>query len=121
MSPRAIFFQKNLLVILLLFGFAGAMHLNAQTAAKATYNKTTKVLSLDEKSAFSYLFELDIRPMNFESKAKADEFFSNMTTDLVSFQVHFEQRKADVLLKTRMNPGWGAKEWNNYLAQLPKQ
>ncbi len=121
MVQRISFFQKTLLLFFFILGFAGAARLNAQTAPKATYDKATKVLSLDEKAPFAYLFELDIKPWKFASKEKADEFFSNWTTELVSFQVHFDKQKADVLLKTRMNPSWGAKEWNAYLAQLPKQ
>lgn len=121
MVQRIYFSKKGLLVLLLLLGFAGAVHLNAQAVPKASYDKTAKMLTLDEKAPFSYLFELDIKSWKFASKEKADEFFSNWTTELVSFQVHFDKQKADVLLKTRMNPGWGAKEWNAYLSQLPKQ
>jgi hypothetical protein len=115
------FSKEGLLVFVLLLGLTSAMHLNAQATSKATYNKTTKMLALDTKAPFSYLFELDIKPMNFASKEKADAFFSNWTTELVSFQVNYEKRTAEVLLKTRMNPTWGVKEWNDYLAQLPKQ
>ena len=115
------FSKKGLFAFLFLLGLTGAMHLNAQATSKATYNKTTKMLALDTKAPFSYLFELDIKPMNFASKEKADAFFSNWTTELVSFQVNYEKRTAEVLLKTRMNPTWGVKEWNDYLAQLPKQ
>lgn len=121
MLKRIKFPIHGLLVCGLLFGLAGFVQVEAQTTAKASYNKTTQLLTLDTAAPFSYLFELDIRPMNFATKAKADEFFSNWTTELVSFQVDFDKKKADVLLKTRMKPEWKATEWNEYLAQLPKQ
>ena len=94
---------------------------HAQTAQKAKYDPTTKVISLDEKVAFGYLFQLDLSPMKFPSQAAAEEFFSNWTTELVSFQVNFEKRSANVILNTRSQPTWLAKEWNAYLAKLPKQ
>jgi hypothetical protein len=121
MQKQVKFFKAGLLVWLLFFGFAGIANLSAQTALKANYDKTTQVLSLDESGAFGYLFELDIRPMNFASQRAADEFFSNWTTELVSFQVDFAKRKAEVMLNTRSQSDWGAKEWNTYLAELPKQ
>ena len=115
------FLKTGLLACLLVPGATGVLSLQAQTAPKASYNKTTQVLSLDVNGPFAYMFELDIRPMNFSSKQKADEFFSNWTTELVSFQVDFEKRTASVMLKTRLKRDWGVKEWNEYLAQLPKQ
>jgi len=109
-------------VALLAFWFmAGVARLDAQTVSKARYDKTTKVLSLDENAAFSYLFQLDISMMGFASKEKAEEFFSNWNTDLVSFRVDFEKKTAEVQLSTRMRPDWTAKDWNRYLFQLPKQ
>ncbi len=113
--------KTGFLTLLLLFGLAGIANLNAQTALKASYNKTTKVLSLNDSGTFGYMFELDIKPMNFASQKAADEFFSNWTTELVSFQVDYANRKAQVYLKTREKRDWGIKEWNAYLAELPKQ
>jgi len=110
-----------LLAFVAFFGFAGFAKINAQGSSTAKYDKITKVLSLDEKAAFGYLYQLDIASMGFASKEKADEFFSNLTTELVSFQVNFEKRTTSVLLKLRSKPTWNVKEWNNYLAQLPKQ
>ncbi|MDO8368215.1 MAG: hypothetical protein Q7T20_15555 [Saprospiraceae bacterium] len=119
---KPIKFSKAIMLSFVAFiGFAGIADLNAQTTSKAKYDKTAKVLSLDEKAAFGYLFQLDISPMAFTSKEKADEFFSNLTTELVSFQVNFEKRTASVLLNLRSRPEWSAKEWNTYLATLPKQ
>lgn len=113
--------SKTMLLVLMAFlGLTGITGLSAQSTQKAKYDKATKTLSLDETAAFSYNFQLDISAMGFASKEKADEFFSNLTTELVSFQVHFEKKMADVLLKTRSKPSWRAKEWNVYLAQLPK-
>lgn len=107
--------------LLVFWCMAGIARLDAQTTSKARYDKTTKVLSLDEAASFSYLFQLDISTMGFASKEKADEFFSNWNTDLVSFRVNFEKKTAEVQLSTRMKPDWTAKEWNRYLFQLPKQ
>jgi len=115
------FSKAILLVLMVFFGLASVGNLNAQTTSKAKYDKTTKVLSLDEKAAFGYLYQLDIAPLGFVSKEKADDFFSNMTTELVSYQVNFEKKTANVLLKVRSKPLWTAKDWNTYLAQLPKQ
>lgn len=109
------------LAFLVFFGFAGMANVHAQSAQKAKYDKVNKALSLDETAMFGYIFLLDIAPMAFASKETADQFFSNWTTELVSFQVNFEKRTADIILKTRSKPGWRAKEWNTYLAQLPKQ
>lgn len=114
-------FSKTLiLAFVALLCFTGISDLHAQAVSKAKYDKTTKVLSLDEAATFGYVFQLDIAPLGFASKEIADEFFSNLTTELVSFQVNFEKRSADVYLSTRMKPDWRAKEWNEYLAQLPK-
>jgi len=121
MQKRVKFLKTGLLAVLLVFGLTGLARVNAQTALKASYNKTTKVLSLNDSGSFGYLFELDIRPMNFASQKAADEFFSNWTTELVSFQVDYAKRTANVLLKTRDKRDWGIKEWNTYLAELPKQ
>ena len=109
------------LALMVFFGLAGMPNVHGQSAQKARYDKVNKVLSLDETAMFGYIFQLDIAPMNFSSKENADEFFSNWTSELVSFQVNFEKRSADIILKTRSKPGWRAKEWNTYLAQLPKQ
>lgn len=118
---KPIQFSKMLVLAwIAFFGFAGLSGLHAQTISKAKYDKTTKVLSLDESATFGYLFQLDIAPLSFASSEKAEEFFSNLTTELVSFKVNFEKRTADVLLSTRMKPDWRAKDWNIYLAQLPK-
>lgn len=114
-------FSKTLiLAFVALLCFTGISDLHAQAVSKAKYDKTTKVLSLDETAAFGYLYQLDIAGMGFASKEKADEFFSNMTTELVSFQINFEKNTANVLLKIRSKPLWDAKAWNTYLAQLPK-
>jgi hypothetical protein len=110
-------------VILALLVFSGHFMLNslqAQSIPKAKYDQNAKVLSMDESAVFGYLFQLDIASMGFANKEKADFFFSNLTTELVSFQVNFEKHTADVLLSTRMKPDWRAKDWNAYLAQLPK-
>jgi|GEM_PF-1962991 len=115
-------FSKALILAFIAFlGFAGITNLNAQAISKAKYDKTTKVLSLDETAAFGYIFQLDITPLGFVSKEKADEFFSNLTTELVSFQVNFEKRTANVMLNLRSKPIWKAKDWNTYLGSLPKQ
>lgn len=109
------------LALLAFWCMIGVAKLDAQTVSKARYDKTAKVLSLDENATFSYLFQLDISTMGFASKEKADEFFSNWNTDLVSFRVHFDKKTAEVQLSTRMKPDWTAKDWNRYLFQLPKQ
>lgn len=95
-------------------------NLFSQTAPKATWDKVKKVIVLEEKASFGYVFELDIRGMGFTSKAKADAFFSDRTTELVSYQVDFAKAKTTVLLNTRQQVDWRAKEWNAYLATLPK-
>ena len=119
---KSLKFSKAIVLAFIAFwGFAGLEKVDAQSSSKAKYDKTTKVLSLDESAPFGYLYQLDITPMGFASKEKAEEFFSNMTTELVSFQVNFEKKSAGVLLKLRSRPTWNAKEWNTYLAQLPKQ
>ena len=116
---KSLKFSSTFLLVCL--AFLGFNSLQAQTVSKAKYDKTAKVLSLDETSAFGYLFQLDIAPMGFASKDKADDFFSNWTTELVSFQVNFEKKTANVMLNLRSKSEWKAKEWNTYLAQLPKQ
>lgn len=110
-----------LLTVLAVFGLLGNAALSAQNVvAKAKYDKAAKAIMLDESAPFGYLFQLDITPMGFDSKAKATEFFSNLDTELVTFRVNFEKRSAEVLLKIRSKPEWRAKEWNAYLATLPK-
>ena len=116
---KSLKFSSTFLLVCL--AFLGFNSLQAQTVSKAKYDKTAKVLSLDETAAFGYLFQLDIAPMGFASKDKADDFFSNWTTELVSFQVNFEKKTANVMLNLRSKSEWKAKEWNTYLAQLPKQ
>ncbi|MFN0173689.1 MAG: hypothetical protein ACKVU0_03485 [Saprospiraceae bacterium] len=116
------FLKAISLALAVFFGFSGIAELNAQTPiSKAKYDKTTKVLSLDETAAFGYLFQLDIGPMGLASKEKAEEFFNNWNTELVTFRVNFEKQSTSVILNLRSKPTWKARDWNNYLSQLPKQ
>ncbi len=115
-------FSKTVLLVLIAFlGFSALNRISAQTVSKAKFDKKTKTISLDEKASFGYIYELDITPMGLASKAQAEEFFSNWTTELVSFQVNFDKKTANVMLNLRVKPDFQVKDWNTVLANLPKQ
>jgi hypothetical protein len=120
MHSTPYFFRLAIFSTALIVTLLAGQNLNAQSTSKARYNSATKVLSLDESSAFGYQYHLDISAMGFASKEKADLFFSGLTTELVSYQVNFDKKDAAVLLNVRSKPDWKAKEWNTYLATLPK-
>ncbi|MBN8678210.1 MAG: hypothetical protein J0M29_08290 [Chitinophagales bacterium] len=120
MQNAPLFFRLAVSSIALMICLLSSQDLNAQSLSKARYNNATKVLSIDESAPFGYLYHLDISTMGFTSKDKADWFFSNLTTELVSYQINFDKKEAKILLNLRVKPDWKAKEWNTYLAGLPK-
>lgn len=115
-------FSKTILVALIAFMALPTLPaLRAQTVSKARFDKVSKLITLDETAPFGYLYQLDITPMGFTTKDKAETFFSNWTTELVSFQVNFEKKTANVMLNLRLKPEFQVKDWNEVLAKLPKQ
>ncbi|MBL7807461.1 MAG: hypothetical protein JNN28_06600 [Saprospiraceae bacterium] len=121
MQNAPLVFRLAMSSIALMICLLCSQDLNAQSTSKARYNNATKVLSIDESAPFGYMYHLDISSMGFTSKEKADWFFSSLTTELVSYQINFDKKEAKVLLNLRVKPEWKAKEWNTYLAGLPKQ
>lgn len=115
-------FSKTILLVLIAFlALPTLPALRAQSVSKARFDKVTKQIRLDETAPFGYLYQLDITPMGFTTKDKAEAFFSNWTTELVSFQVNFEKHTANVMLNLRLKPEFQVKDWNEVLANLPKQ
>lgn len=112
---------KGWFAVLLLLGIFGQFHLNAQTAFKAKLDKTTQVISLDENTPVGYLYQLNFADLNFASRESATTFFGPLNTDLVTFEIDFEKRTANIFLNTRDKTLWTVKDWNAYLASLTKK
>ncbi|GJM34830.1 MAG: hypothetical protein DHS20C18_38310 [Saprospiraceae bacterium] len=110
--------RSVLLTILLVGGLLGLTQAQAQSDHPASIDPTTKVIKLDESVPFGYLYQLDIKNMNFASKAKAEAFFADLKAELVTFTVNFDKKMVDISLNLRAEPRWAAKGWNAYFAKL---
>lgn len=112
---------RTMLAALILSGMPSLAH--AQDSERpAKIDKQTHVVTLDESVPFGYIYHMDISAMDFPSKEKAKEFFRPFNTELVSFNVHFDEKKVNIVLDVRSQPTWGAADWNKYFAGLtPKK
>ncbi|MBK8558319.1 MAG: hypothetical protein IPL65_22475 [Lewinellaceae bacterium] len=109
------------MLLLLCLLTVGASTLKAQTSPTATIDKATRVIKLNEAATFDFMFSLDIRNLGLTSQQNADEYFSKLTNEMVSYKVDFAAKKATVMLNGRMQPNWKAKEWNTFLKDMPKE
>ena len=107
--------------VLALFLMAGASVATAQTDRMASMDQSSKVIAIDETLPFGYMYQLDISDCKFADKGSAEEFFGDISTDLVSYVVHYDKQTVDIVLNVRKQPHWEAAEWNKYLKSLEKK
>lgn len=107
-------------VMLVLFFVTGSISLSAQSSRPATFDKGTKVVTLDTSVPFGYTYEIDISALGLGDKAMVESYFEKLETDLVTYEVKSD-KQVQIQLNLRQHPDWSVGEWNKYLKSLAQK